>query len=103
MRKIIITTLISSAFALPAVVFAAGGSGHGAAVSQAAASARAGGVNVGTSVRAVARGNSQGPVHASQNAILHVNGAHGRAGANSVLGTGVSTNPGVRLRGHSGH
>jgi hypothetical protein len=66
----------------------AGGSGHGATVSAAAHSAHSSGSPVGPSVRSVARANSQGPSHASANAISHVQNSPGKANMNSVLGNG---------------
>ncbi len=66
----------------------AGGSGHGATVSAAAHSAHTSGSPVGPSVRSVARSNSQGPSHASANAISHVQNSPGKANTNSVLGNG---------------
>ena len=68
-----------------------GGSGHGATVSAAAHSAHTSGSKVGPSVRSVARSNSQGPSHASANAISHVQNSPGRANSNSVLGNGGET------------
>ena len=68
-----------------------GGSGHGAAVSAAAHSAHMSGSPVGTSVRSVARSQSQGPSHASANAISHVQNSPGKANSNSVLGNGGTT------------
>jgi hypothetical protein len=65
-----------------------GGSGHGATVSAAAHSAHMSGSPVGPSVRSVARSNSQGPSHASANAISHVQNSPGKANSNSVLGNG---------------
>jgi hypothetical protein len=83
------------AFALITPLWAAGhgagGFGHGAAVSQAAMTARQNGQPVGQSVRAVARANSQGPAHANANAISHVQNSPGRANSNSVLGNGSTT------------
>lgn len=78
----------------------AAGNGHGATVSAASHSAHASGEKVGPQVRSVARSNSQGPAHASANAISHVQNSPGSANANSVLGTGT-TSPGVASHGHS--
>ena len=95
MRTLLISFLVAAAF--PALAWGAGhggggggGMGHGADVSQAAHSARMSGAPVGPSVRAVARGNSQGPSHASANAISHVQNSPGRAASNSVLGGGAA-------------
>jgi hypothetical protein len=89
MRKIlfgiIAVALISPAWAAG---HGAGGSGHGATVSAAAHSAHSSGSPVGPSVRSVARSNSQGPSHASANAISHVQNSPGKANMNSVLGNG---------------
>jgi len=68
-----------------------GGSGHGHSVSAAAHSAHQGGMPAGPSVRSVARANSQGPTHASANAISHVQNSPGKANSNSVLGNGGTT------------
>ena len=68
-----------------------GGSGHGATVAAAAHAAHQSGSPVGTSVRSVARANSQGPSHASANAISHVQNSPGKANMNSVLGNGGTT------------
>jgi len=68
-----------------------GGSGHGATVSAAAHSAHGSGSPVGPSVRSVARSNSQGPSHASANAISHVQNSPGKANSSSVLGNGGDT------------
>ena len=70
----------------------AGGMGHGlgTSVRQAAMTARQAGTPVGSSVRAAARVNAQGPVNANANAITHVQNSTGQANANSVLGTGVA-------------
>lgn len=94
MRTLLISIVVAAAF--PVLAWGAGhgggGMGHGADVSQAAHSARMSGAPVGPSVRAVARGNSQGPAHASANAISHVQNSPGRAASNSVLGgTSVTT------------
>ncbi len=82
---IIAVALISPAWAAG---HGAGGSGHGATVSAAAHSAHTSGSPVGPSVRSVARSNSQGPSHASANAISHVQNSPGKANTNSVLGNG---------------
>lgn len=66
----------------------AGGMSHGADVSQMAHAAKQGGSPVGPNVRSVARSKSQGPMHASDNALSHVQNSPGRANANSVLGNG---------------
>lgn len=91
MRKIvfrpILIGVVAATLAFPAwAAHGGGGSGHGAAVSAAAHSAHMGGTPVGPSVRSVARSNSQGPTHASANAISHVQNSPGRANSNSVLG-----------------
>jgi len=72
-----------------------GGSGHGASVSAAAHSAHQGGMPAGPSVRSVARANSQGPTHASANAISHVQNSPGKANSNSVLGNGATGTSGT--------
>jgi hypothetical protein len=82
---IIAVALISPAWAAG---HGAGGSGHGATVSAAAHSAHMSSSPVGPSVRSVARSNSQGPSHASANAISHVQNSPGKANMNSVLGNG---------------
>jgi hypothetical protein len=91
MRKIlfgiIAAALISPAWAAG---HGAGGSGHGATVSAAAHSAHMNASPVGPSVRSVARAQSQGPAHASANAISHVQNSPGKANMNSVLGNGGS-------------
>lgn len=69
----------------------AGGMGHGATVSAAAHTAHAGGLSVGSSVRDVARSNSQGATHASATALQHVQNSPGKASSNSVLGTSSSS------------
>ena len=69
----------------------AGTMSHGADVSAAAHTARLNGDPVGQSVRSVARSNSQGPAHASTNAISHVQNSPGRAASNSVLGGSTPT------------
>lgn len=114
MRNSLLFLAFGAAFTLPA--FAAGGHGggggghsmslqsssmsmghmtnpstHGAAVSAAAHDAKLSGEKVGPQVRAVARSNSQGPAHANSHAINAVNGSHGNATSNSVLGTGGSS------------
>ena len=81
---VVAATLLSPAWAARG----GGGSGHGATVSAAAHSAHMSGSPVGPSVRSVARSNSQGPSHASANAISHVQNSPGRANSNSVLGNG---------------
>jgi hypothetical protein len=96
MRKIPVGAILIGVFAAT-LVFPAwaarggGGSGHGATVSAAAHSAHTSGSPVGPSVRSVARSNSQGPSHASANAISHVQNSPGRANSNSVLGNGGTT------------
>ena len=96
MRKILCVPILLGAVAAT-LVFPAwaarggGGSGHGASVSAAAHSAHASGSPVGPSVRSTARSNSQGPSHASANAISHVQNSPGRANSNSVLGNGGDT------------
>ena len=88
--RIILLSTIAIAATLPAWAWAAGhgggGTGHGANVSQTAHAAKMNGTPVGPSVRPVARSNSQGPAHASANAISHVQNSPGRAASNSVLG-----------------
>ncbi|GAC1679411.1 MAG: hypothetical protein NVS9B2_30520 [Steroidobacteraceae bacterium] len=64
---------------------------HGALVSQTAHQAHASGMKVGPQVRTVARSKSQGPTHANSHALAAVNGTHGNAGSNSVLGTSTGT------------
>ncbi len=96
MRKILFGPILFGAVAAVLVVPAwaargGGGSGHGATVSAAAHSAHMSGSPVGPSVRSVARSNSQGPSHASANAISHVQNSPGRANSNSVLGNGGET------------
>jgi hypothetical protein len=87
--NIIAAALIVSASIGPAwAARGGGGSGHGPTVSAAAHMAHQSGQPVGASVRTVARSNSQGPSHASANAISHVQNSPGKANANSVLGTG---------------
>lgn len=96
MRKIPLGPILLGAVAAT-LVFPAwaarggGGSGHGATVSAAAHSSHMSGSPVGTSVRDVARSNSQGPSHASANAISHVQSSPGKANSNSVLGNGGTT------------
>ena len=96
MRKILCVPIllgaVAAALAFPAwAARGGGGSGHGATVSAAAHSAHGSGSPVGPSVRSVARSNSQGPSHASANAISHVQNSPGRANSNSVLGNGGDT------------
>ena len=121
MRKSLLFVVFGAAFALPA--FAAGGHGggggfggghtmglqsssmsmghmtnpntHGAAVSAAAHDAKLSGEKVGPQVRDVARSKSQGPAHANSHAINAVNGSHGNAASNSVLGTSGSSSTGT--------
>lgn len=50
--------------------------------------------STGATNRATARANAQGPTHASENAISHVQNSPGKANANSVLGSG-STDTGT--------
>jgi hypothetical protein len=94
--RIILISAVALAAAFPTWSLArgngggGGGMGHGADVSQAAHAAKLNGTPVGTSVRGVARSNSQGPAHASTNAISHVQNSPGKAASNSVLG-GTST------------
>jgi hypothetical protein len=95
MRNILISALIiAAAFPTWSLARGNGGAGgamnHGADVSQTAHAAKLNGGPVGPSVRGVARSNSQGPAHASSNAISHVQNSPGRAASNSVLG-GTST------------
>ena len=93
MRKIVFRPILLGVVAAT-LVFPAwaarggGGSGHGATVSAAGHSAHMSGSPVGPSVRSVARSNSQGPSHASANAISHVQNSPGKANSNSVLGNG---------------
>ncbi|HEX7915489.1 hypothetical protein [Rudaea sp.] len=132
MRKSLLFLAFGAAFALPA--FAAGGHGgggfggghgmglehlsmsmghvtnpntHGAAVSDAAHDAKLSGGKVGPQVRDVARSKSQGPAHANSHAINAVNGSHGSAASNSVLGTGggssTSTAATMSTKTHHGH
>jgi hypothetical protein len=74
------------------------GVNHGASVSQTAHMAKQNGSPVGASVRDVARSKSQGPNHASANAIQHVQNSPGRAASHSVLASG-STSPAVKHTG----
>jgi hypothetical protein len=132
MRKSLLSLVFGAVFALPA--FAAGGHGgggfggghsmgslghssmsmghattHGAAVSAAAHNAKLSGEKVGPQVRDVARSKSQGPAHANVHAINAVNGSHGNAASNSVLGTGgvsstaTSTAATTSTKTHHGH
>ena len=111
MRKILIVSIPFAVFAaaLVAPAWAArggGGSGHGATVSAAAHSAHSSGSPVGSSVRGVARSNSQGPSHANANAISHVQNSPGRANSNSVLGNGGATTTSsdfTQMTGARGH
>ena len=111
MRKIvfrpILIGVVAATLAFPAwAAHGGGGSGHGAAVSAAAHSAHMGGTPVGPSVRSVARSNSQGPTHASANAISHVQNSPGRANSNSVLGNAdasTSTMASTSTQMTSGH
>lgn len=74
---------------------------HGATVSAAAHDAKLSGDKVGPQVRDVARSKSQGPAHANSHAIHAVNGSHGNAAANSVLGDGSVTTSKTKTRhGH---
>ena len=75
---------------------------HGALVSQAAHQAHTSGMKVGPQVRSVARSNSQGPSHANAHAIAAVNGAHGNAASNSVLGTSAPSGTSLK-HGKGGH
>jgi len=93
--RIILISAVAIAAAFPTWSLARGNGGagamnHGADVSQAAHAAKLSGTPVGPSVRGVARSNSQGPAHASTNAISHVQNSPGKAASNSVLG-GTST------------
>lgn len=81
----------------------AGGTDHGATVSAAAHSAHTGGEKVGPAVRSVARSNSQGPLHASANAISHVQNSPGKANSNSVLGTGATSSTATTAKTHPSH
>jgi len=63
---------------------------HGQVVSQTAHKAHTSGMKVGPQVRTVARSKSQGPSHANAHAIAAVNGAHGNAASNSVLGSSAA-------------
>lgn len=128
MRKSLLSLVFGAVFALPA--FAAGGHGgggfggghsmgslghssmsmghattHGAAVSTAAHDAKFSGEKVGPQVRDVARSKSQGSAHANSHAINAVNGSHGNAASNSVLGTGgvSSTATTTSTKTHHGH
>jgi len=111
MRKIVFRPILIGVVAAT-LVFPAwaarggGGSGHGATVSAAAHSAHMSGSPVGPSVRSVARSNSQGPSHASANAISHVQNSPGRANSNSVLGNGgaaTSSSDFTQMTGARGH
>lgn len=132
MRESLLLLAFGAVFALPA--FAAGGHGgggfggghsmrslghssmsmghattHGAAVSTAAHDAKFSGEKVGPQVRDVARSKFQGPAHANSHAINAVNGSHGNAASNSVLGTGgvsstaTSTAATTSTKTHRGH
>ena len=111
MRKIVFRPIligaVAATLAFPAwAAHGGGGSGHGATVSAAAHSAHMGGTPVGPSVRSVARSNSQGPTHASANAISHVQNSPGRANSNSVLGNAdasTSTMASTSTQMTSGH
>jgi len=103
MRKILFA-IIAAAVVVPAwAARGGGGSGHGSSVSAAAHSAHQAGSPPGASVRTTARANSQGPSHASANAISHVQNSPGKANANSVLGDGgtVSTTNSARMSASS--
>ena len=77
---------------------------HGALVSQTAHQAHASGMKVGPQVRTVARSKSQGPSHANSHAITAVNGTHGNAASNSVLGTSTTSTSGTSIKhGKGGH
>ena len=82
---------ILAALALSSTAWAAGhgnsGNNHGAMVSQAAHDAKASGSPVGSSVRDVARINSQGPSHASANGIAHANSHSVLAGGSTTAST----------------
>ncbi|WP_157578783.1 hypothetical protein [Rudaea cellulosilytica] len=135
MRKSLLSLVFGAVFALPA--FAAGGHGgggfggghsmgslghsamsmghatnsntHGAAISAAAHDAKLSGEKVGPQVRDVARSKSQGPAHANVHVLNAVNGSHGNAASNSVLGTGgvsstaTSTAATTSTKTHHGH
>lgn len=114
MRKIFLALAIAGAMATPAAFAMGGGHGgghggmgmgggmqqlngmhndmdmHGDMVSGTAASARANDLDVGTSVRDTARDQSQGSAHANSHASAAVND-HGKASANSELGTETAT------------
>ena len=84
--------LAACAMSIPAWAYGhGGGAGHGATVSAAAHAAHMSGQPAGSSVRAVARSGSQGPTHASANAISHVQNSPGKANSNSVLGNGAAS------------
>jgi len=90
--RVLLVSAIAIAVTFPAwAAHGGGGMNHGSDVSQAAHAARMSGSPVGPSVRSVARSNSQGPVHASPNAISHVQNSPGRAASNSVLGGSTSS------------
>ena len=92
MRKILFGIIVAATITpVWAAGHGAGGSGHGAAVSAAAQSARMGSLPVGPAVRDVARAQSQGAAHANANAISHVQNSPGMANTNSVLGNGGTT------------
>ena len=125
MRKSLLSLVFGAVFALPA--FAAGGhfggghsmgslghssmsmghaTTHGAAVSAAAHDAKFSGEKVGPQVRDVARSKSQGSAHANSHAINAVNGSHGNAASNSVLGvssTATSAAATTSTKTHRGH
>ena len=76
---------------------------HGAAVSAAAHDAKLDGEKVGAQVRDVARSKSQGPAHANSHAINAVNGLHGNAASNSVLGAASTGATAASTKTHHGH
>jgi hypothetical protein len=98
MRTILVSAIAIAATFPAWAAHGGGGMNHGADVSQAAHAARMSGSPVGPSVRSVARSNSQGPAHASQNAISHVQNSPGNAANNSVLG-GASPLTATKVKG----
>lgn len=91
MRTVLISAIAIAATFPAWAAHGGGGMNHGSDVSQAAHAARMSGSPVGPSVRSVARSNSQGPAHASANAISHVQNSPGKAASNSVLGTSTTS------------
>src|SRR5689334_20719437 len=101
MRVVLVSAIAIAATSPAWAAHGGGGMNHGSDVSQAAHAARMSGSPVGPSVRSVARSNSQGPMHASSNAISHVQNSPGNAASNSVVGgsTGASPLTATKLKG----